>query len=571
MSDDFAVVGRNPDAPFTLKIHRGDGMVLLGMNWKGGKKPPADFVGFAIEFRAPGAQKFFALHNRLTFPGADAGDPKAHSSLRAPIQKFRWVHFPFNAELAGAFTYRVTPAFMNDADTLRYGEAQTADVVLARETYPGKLNIAFSRGFVSSQAFVDRYESRGPVNTLVPTTDAKFGLDFTPTHRDKTKALRWMGFEARSAILELLDEAVADETVSVQVVAYDLNQPEIVDRLKKLGARLRIIVDDSDAHGESDSAEAKAVQILAGSAGATNVKRQHLGGLQHNKTIVVSGPDVAKVACGSTNFTWRGLYVQNNNAAVLTGAAAVRAFSAAFESYWANDKAAAFAKTSTAPWTDLELPGIDAQVSFSPHTSSTALLAAIGKDIADNTTSSLLYSLAFLGKTTGAIRDAVTEVTERDDRFVYGIADSKVGGIKIQKPDGNVQPVSPTALSGQVPPPFKVEPTGGSGVRMHHKFVVIDFDKPTARVYLGSYNFSPAADRSNGENLLLIRDRRVAVSYMVEALRLFDHYHFRAKQTAASATTELVLRRPPRTAGEKPWWDEHFTNGQKVRDRKLFS
>jgi phosphatidylserine/phosphatidylglycerophosphate/cardiolipin synthase-like enzyme len=42
------------------------------------------------------------------------------------------------------------------------------------------------------------------------------------------------------------------------------------------------------------------------------------------------------------------------------------------------------------------------------------------------------------------------------------------------------------------------EPTGGGGIRMHHKFVVIDFDKPTARVYLGSYNFSSPADIKNG-------------------------------------------------------------------------
>ena len=43
---------------------------------------------------------------------------------------------------------------------------------------------------------------------------------------------------------------------------------------------------------------------------------------------------------------------------------------------------------------------------------------------------------------------------------------------------------------------------------MHHKFVVIDFDKPTARVYMGSYNFSKPADNQNGENLLRIKDRR---------------------------------------------------------------
>jgi phosphatidylserine/phosphatidylglycerophosphate/cardiolipin synthase-like enzyme len=106
---------------------------------------------------------------------------------------------------------------------------------------------------------------------------------------------------------------------------------------------------------------------------------------------------------------------------------------------------------------------------------------------------------------------------------------------------------------------------------MHHKFVVIDFDKPTARVYLGSYNFSAAADQKNGENLLLVRDRRVAVAYTVEALRLFDHYHFRvAQQESKQKREKLQLAKPP-GPGKKPWWDEHFTNARKVRDRELFA
>lgn len=107
---------------------------------------------------------------------------------------------------------------------------------------------------------------------------------------------------------------------------------------------------------------------------------------------------------------------------------------------------------------------------------------------------------------------------------------------------------------------------------MHHKFVVIDFDKATARVYLGSYNFSSAADIKNGENLLLIRDRRIAVSYVVEALRIFDHYHFRVVQLKAKkAKKKLQLAKRPRKPGEKPWWTEDYTNARKIRDRELFA
>jgi phosphatidylserine/phosphatidylglycerophosphate/cardiolipin synthase-like enzyme len=571
MADVFQVTGSNANALFTLKLHRGDGMALVAMNWKKGQ-PPADFVGFAIEYKEPGGDRFYALKNRLAFPstGKQAAADRL-STLRSPIQKFRWVHFPRNAELPGEFTYRVTPVFMNEKDELSYGEVQSAAIELRRETYPGKLNVAFTRGFVSSQAFVDNYASVAPISTLLPAK-ADEGLDFVPTHPEAEKALAWMGFEAHSAILEVLDDAISDKQAQVRVIAYDLNEPEVVSRLEKLGSRLKIIIDDDGAHGKAGSAETEAAGRLAKSAGDTQVKRQHMGKLQHNKTIVVNGPKVKAAVCGSTNFSWRGFFVQSNNAMVLRGKSAVKPFLDAFDSYWTNDKVAGFGATASAEWTDLGFGGIAAKVAFSPHVKSNALLAAIADDIGNKTRSCLFYSLAFLYQTPGAIQDAIKKVSEDEKIFVYGISDRKVGGLDLQKPDGSVAPVYPSALTSKTAPePFKSEPTGG-GTRMHHKFLVLDFDKPTARVYLGSYNFSEPADIKNGENLLLIRDRRVAVSYMIEALRMFDHYHFRLSQLQAKkAKKKLELAKPPRKAGEEDWWAEYYTDALKVRDRELFA
>jgi phosphatidylserine/phosphatidylglycerophosphate/cardiolipin synthase-like enzyme len=378
-----------------------------------------------------------------------------------------------------------------------------------------------------------------------------------------------MGFEARDAILETLDQAVNDEA-QVHVVAYDLSEPDVVSRLEKIGDRLKIIIDDSKDHGEGDSGETQAAERLEASAGKDNVKRQHMKSLQHNKTIVVDGPSVQKVVCGSTNFSWRGFFVQSNNAMVLQGSNPVKTFSAAFDAYWNNEDG--FGETEPAKWKDLGLNGIDAQVAFSPHAKNNALLKTIADDIGNNTESCLLFSLAFLYQTPGPILDAIKKVSEDDDIFVYGISDRKVGGLDLKKPDGNIAPVFPAALSKNVPEPFSEEPTGGGGIRMHHKFVVIDFDRPTARVYLGSYNFSSPADVKNGENLLLVRDRRVVVSYMIEALRIFDHYHFRVMQAQAELAQEkLVLARPPGAAGEKPWWDDDYRNARKIRDRELFA
>ena len=83
---DFALYGSNQAAPFTLKVHRGDGMALLAMNWKA-PKPPEDFVGFGIEYREPGGTKFWPVTNRIAFPTPDGKvNPKRMSSLISPIR-----------------------------------------------------------------------------------------------------------------------------------------------------------------------------------------------------------------------------------------------------------------------------------------------------------------------------------------------------------------------------------------------------------------------------------------------------------------------------------------------------
>lgn len=574
MPNDFQVVAKNAKAPFTLKIHRGDGMALLAMNWKAGT-PPRDFVGFALEYKEPGGDRFWAVKNRINFPKPDGTVNLERTSSRlSPIQKFRWVHFPVNAELEGPFIYRVTPVFVSPSGELSYGEAQEAGIVLARETYPGKLNVTFTRGFVSSQAFVDRYLSgTDGMKTLIPET-ADEGLTFVPTHPKAEEALKWMGFEARSAILEVLDAAIADKTARVRVVCYDLNDPAIVSRLEKLKKRLQIIIDNSKDHKPDTSAESQSAERLAATAGANQVKRQHMSNLQHNKTIVVDGKAVQAAVCGSTNFTWRGQFVQSNNAIVVRGKKAIQPFVDAFDNYWKNDFVKGFGPTDSTDWQSLQLAGIDAKVTFSPHARDGGVLQSVADDIL-RAKSSVFYSLAFLNQTSGAVTDAIEAVTLKEGIFVYGISDKRVGGLHVHLPDGKVAPAYAANLSKNLPEPFKSEPSAlssnGAGTRMHHKFVVIDFDKPTARVYMGSYNFSQPADNENGENLLLIKDRRIAVSYMIQALTLFDHYHFRALQAQADASNKPIQLKNAPKAGQKPWWDEDYTDARKILDRKLFA
>lgn len=565
---DFLVTGKNKKAPFTLKVYRGDGMVLLAMNWKKGE-PPMEFVGFSIEYKEPNGDRFYSVNNRLSFLKDDGTVYKGKKpSHKSPIQMFRWVHFPRNAATKGVFTYRVSPVFMYEPKKLSYGESQQVEIELQRETYNECLDVSFTRGYVSSQAFVEMCNRKeGDISMLLPV-NSKSGVNFDPSHPDAEEILEWMGFDARTAIFDLLDEAFEDKTAEVKVIAYDLNLSDIIEKLEKLEKRLSIIIDDSDEHAEGDSSEAIAAKRLYLSTDG-KVKRQHMGQLQHNKVIVVNGSKVKAAICGSTNFTWRGLYVQSNNALTVRGEKAITPFLQAFENYWNTNSTTDFGKTESAIWNDLDLPNIDAKVSFSPHSEKNALLDEITTDIG-TTESSLFYSLAFLSQTKGSLKEKIVEILDNENIFVYGISDKKMGGLNLRKPNGSVYPVSLTDIGGDLPEPFKSEPTGGFGTRMHHKFVVIDFDKPTARVYLGSYNFSATADRKNGENLVLIKDQKVAIAYMIEALRIFDHYHFRVNQKEADKShKKLHLAKPPFGGGEA-WWKKFYTDPRKIKDREMF-
>jgi phosphatidylserine/phosphatidylglycerophosphate/cardiolipin synthase-like enzyme len=429
------------------------------------------------------------------------------------------------------------------------------------------------------------------MSALIPES-ADDGLDFKPTHPKAKEAYDWMGFEARAAILEVLDEAIKKKA-QVRMIAYDFNLPEILSRLVKLGPNLRMIIDDSTkkekgvvkGHGAPDSPETAAEKKLRKSAGAGNVKRQHMEKIQHHKSIAVSGKGINKVVYGSTNLSWRGVYVQSNHVMVADSKTAVEDYFNSFDTYFAAKDASGFSsKAFSKRWFDLGLSKIDAKVAFSPHAKNNGKQDEIAKDIAR--ANSVFFSLAFLGQTTkGPVGPAIGAALERNKKFVLGVSDKPVGadnlGLEVVSADGQKRIVKPEALTKDVPPPFSAEPTGLSGknafggTRMHHKFVVLDFETDDARVYFGSFNFSDPADFENGENLVLIKDRTVATSFMVEALRIYDHYRFRTAQKPAAKgkpkpkVMELAL--PPKKPADKAWWDKDWSEPARVRDREIFS
>jgi len=553
----------------SVKLWRGERMVLIGMDVN---DPEPDFVGFSIEEQSPGSNAFVALRNRLNFSYGNQPASKAVNGFRnfpstdAPFQKFRWVQFPFDPKV-GEYTYRVTKKHMKPDGTLVSGTSITLDIYLDIVIYDGFLDVGFTRNFASSQAYVDKYGN----NPNVIPADPVQGLDFKKVKGD---VYNWLGFEAGQLIFDFLKDVAGDETLDLDFFAYDLNEPDIVDSLEKIGGRLRAIIDDSGEHKPDTSAESQAAERLIASAGADNVKRMHFKGLQHNKVLIAKrNGEAVKVLFGSTNFSFRGIYIQANNAVVFRSPKAAALFEQVFDRAFNNPKNFSSDPIST-QWQLLQVEGKPpVHFCFSPHSDSGLSLNPLGSAI-DQATSSVFFSIAFLNQAkSGAVREAIDRLMQKNV-FSYGISD-RAGGLEVNKPDGTTGIVDFAFLAKNAPEPFKSEWSGGQGIHEHHKFVVTDFSLPTAKVFTGSSNLSVNGEEKNGDNLVMIEDPKVATSYAIEALRIFDHLHFRSRMmdaTRAGNTEALVLKKPEAMSGKPAWFEKFYVAGSQAEsDRKLFS
>lgn len=558
----------------TVKLWRGERMCLIGMDVN---HPEDDFVGFSIEVKSPGSRTFSPLRNRIAFsydkPTSTAVNGfRNYPSLKAPFQKFRWMHFPYDPK-DGTYKYRITKQHMPSDGRLVAGDTKTVDIPLSKQTYSDFLDIGFTRSFASSQAYVDKFHNDSHV---IPSNGSS-GLGFDKSN-SPAGVYQWLGFEAYDLLFSLLDEVVADKTLSLDVFAYDLDEPDIIARFAALGPRLRIIVDDSGSHAKPTNDASLAAKKLLTTAGADKVHRMHFTSLQHNKVLIVKKNNKpVKVLFGSTNFSFRGIYIQANNTLLFTSEDVAQLFSRYFDLAFENSPGFTSDALFTT-WHTVKLDGRPAlQLCLAPHRCSDLSLDPIGQAI-DQAASSVFFAIAFLNQTeSGAVREAIDRLMNRDV-FSYGISD-KTSSLEITKPDGSVALVPFSYLASNAPPPFSVEWSGGSGINEHNKFVVTDFNLPSARVYTGSSNLSPSGETRNGDNLVVIQDQRVAVSYAIDALRIFDHLHFRARMNNASslaprdAQQALTLQKPVAISGlQQSWFATSYLPGdQAQRDRLLFS
>jgi hypothetical protein len=550
-----------------FSVHRGDGAALLAFDVDEALAP--DLAGFAIECIPPEGDPYPVL-NRLNFEQQITAETTPSErqwtpSDQAPIQKFHWIHYPKDVP-GGTFNYKATAMLFQKGSETELEAGPSAEFSLQlRDPGYGRLTVGFTRGYISSQAYAERFD-----NAEIEPSPATGIFDTVPYEAQ----YKWLGSHARKLVFELIDETLADPDLSLDVFAYDFDEPDIARKLAALGPRLRLFLDDSDIEDKGGGAaarKAEALAVVAAAVDAKNIQRHHFSRFAHDKILIQKrdGKPV-KVLSGSANFSIRGLYVQSNNVFVFDDPVTAEIYEEAFNLAWEHPEQ--FAKSSIAakwfpqtPGADPNLP--DFQVSFAPHADPQVSLKPVAEAITQ-ATSSVLFSIMDIGKGGGPVLQAIKDLPAREELYAFGTTQSLDGSLKVTSSSVTDPVFIPFEyLHSKVPAPFKAEISGGSGIVIHNKFVVVDFNGESPAVFAGSSNLAEGGEHENGDNLLVFRDAAIASTYAVEAIRLIDHYRFRAAMKEATTAAPLRLK----TRSER-WADPYFAAGSaKHRERVLFA
>jgi hypothetical protein len=441
----------------SVRAHRGDAMTLLAFDLAEAKVQ--NFTGFTVRITA-GSRTPYYMVNLLNYAPEvlkknDIKPEEKGSTLYSPIQKFRWVHVPatfhqIDKPLYGAYTYEVTPRYIVKDILQPLDSSLTVAVSIEVEPFKsGDFEISFTRGFVSSQAYVNHFGTNSKVRPnkadLIFDIKTKAG---TVKFKKKDQAVSedytfedqhiWMGWQARARILEFLDETLADNNLILDVFAFDLDEPLICGRLIEIAqeGRLRILLDNSKSHVDPDSAgnaafENKFETLFKQKAVApSSILRGRFSSLAHSKVFIQkrkATKEALKVLTGSTNFSTNGIYINANHVIIFSNKAVAAFYAEVFESSFGEDKMKNFKNTDIAikdhPFDAPGLPNMTIRIS--PHTKEVA--TKFFKTISDRikgAKSDVLFAI-MQDDSESSILDAVRFVRENNEEvFSYGITDT---------------------------------------------------------------------------------------------------------------------------------------------------
>jgi len=570
---------------FTVKAYVGDNKTLLAFNFVS-QASATNLAGFTIACQPPGQPTYY-LFNQLQFQTpsdhAQVSTEPPTSTINAPIQKYRWTHVPGSTHqgiqpAVGAYIYSVTPRYFDANHSMQPldGSLTVKVTVTVGPFKKGSLALGFTRGYIQSQAFTHHFGPQALLqpagNVLLYNTAQQAGTN--PQGQSFTFAdeYLWTGSTARVQVFNLLNEVLQDSTLHLDMFAYDLNEPDILQTLLQLAkaGRVRIILDNASLHtNKTKPTPEDQFTTLFQQQGKNkgDILRGSFGRYSHDKILIISrNGSATQVLTGSTNFSVTGLYVNANHVLVFDDATVAQQYAKVFQQSWqvltqfpttSKKAAAAFASTNlaTSPFKDQSATVPKMSITFSPHSVSdtTTILGNISARIVAETSATkgnVLFAVMQLTNSKTPVYDELNKIHATQSVFSYGISDAPEGTYlhAVGTKTGVLVTGKPGSLT--LPPPFD-QVHSIAGHEIHDKFIVCGLNGADPVVYCGSSNLATGGEESNGDNLLEIHDADVATAFAIEALLLVDHYAFLDRYAAPKKPKPASASSGKKTAPKK--------------------
>lgn len=334
---------------------------------------------------------------------------------------------------------------------------------------------------------------------------------------DNTVAME--GNEANGAVdfKSKVKERINAATVSIDLALYSFfGVDDIADAIiaaKDRGVKVRVVYDNRTMQGS--------MQRLL-NAGIQMSQRNLTSGIMHNKFAIFDARDEEPINdwvwMGSWNWT-SGELDWRNNVVEINDPNLAEAYEDEFEEMWGSsgdDPDPAMARfgqfKSDNTIHTFNIGGVDVELYFSPSDGTEQKIVNVM-----STADTSIY-FALLSFTSNPIFDEINNRHSNGVTDIRGIIDDVNGtGSEFS----NLQPISEV---------FDYN----LGGKLHHKYGMVDvsnmYSDPT--VITGSHNWSNAANTTNDENTIIIKDLYIANQYMQE---------FKKRYNELGGTTEFVV------------------------------
>ncbi len=270
---------------------------------------------------------------------------------------------------------------------------------------------------------------------------------------------------------QLMIDFLNDAQETIYCALYDFNLNKTGDFLRRKDADVKVVIDEDNA------------QKLTG----VEVVNSTGYGLMHNKFCVVDGK---KVFTGSMNPTLRDTTRNNNNLLFIESDVIASRYTAEFWELWNKEK------NARGDTSEVLFGNTSVSVYFCPEEECADKLIRELKKASHSVhfltfsfTHSGIANALLLDKERGVTIRGVYEKTQLNDYTTFDTLQFQEADVLI---DGN--------------------PTN-----MHHKFFVID----NSTVVTGSFNPTKGGDERNDENLLVIKDEKIAALFLKEFEKVY--------------------------------------------------